>query len=121
MKVTREFNSSPSLLANCRTLILLGKVILFAARGREKRHTHIVVDPNSDYWVARINNNNGDGCWMKDKKRQKEMGLNHEPRKSLVIGRPNMVEGSGAYFTNRKAIKTRSSPQRFDLTGDVRG
>ena len=49
------------------------------------------------------------------------MGLNHEPRKSLVIGRPNMVEGSGAYFTNRKAIKTRSSPQRFDLTGDVRG
>lgn len=61
---------------------------------------------------------------MKDKKRkkrQKEMGLNHEPRKSLVIGRPNMVEGSGAYFTNRKAIKTRSSPQRFDLTGDVRG
>lgn len=60
---------------------------------------------------------------MKDKKREreKEMGLNHEPRKSLVIGRPNMVEGFGAYFTNRKAIKTRSSPQRFDLAGDVRG
>lgn len=72
MKVTREFNSSPSLLTNCRTLILLGKVILFAACGREKRgqhtHTYIVVDPNSDYWVARINNNNGDGCRMKDKK-----------------------------------------------------
>lgn len=49
------------------------------------------------------------------------MGLNHEQRKSLVIGRPNMVEGSGAYFTNRKAIKTRSSPQRFDLAGDVGG
>lgn len=44
---------------------------------------------------------------------KREMGLNHEPRKSFVIGRPNMVEGSGAYFANRKAIKTRSLPQRF--------
>lgn len=76
MKVTREFNSSPSQLANCRTLILLGKVILFAARGREKRHTRTHRRrPNSDYWVARINNNNGDGCWMKDKKKTERDGV----------------------------------------------
>lgn len=37
VKVTREFNSSPPPLANCRTLILLGKVILFAARRKGKK------------------------------------------------------------------------------------